>query len=125
MKKAINKIRGLIGRQLFLSQHPALRVPNLHPPGEFISDNIRTSGRHYELGLLVRYADQFDFSNYVGVGANIGAHVNFFSRLGAGCVAFEASMENFHLLQKNAPGAQVHHCAVAEKAGTERFVTYG
>jgi len=127
MKKTIDKIRHAIRTQSFLLRHPECRSPNLqlHPAGEFISDNIRTSGRYYELDLLVWCAEQFDYSSYVDVGANIGNHVHFFSRLGARCVAFEPSQDSFRLLQKNAPDEQVHNCALADQAGIERFVTYG
>lgn len=127
MKKTINKIWHAIRTQRFLSRHPECRSPNLqlHPPGEFISDNIRSSGRYYELELLVYCAERFDYSSYVDVGANIGNHVHFFSRMGARCVAFEPGQDSFWLLQKNAPDAQLHHCAVADQVGTERFVTYG
>jgi FkbM family methyltransferase len=97
----------------------------LHPPGEFISDQIRRRGGYYELDLLVRCANHFDCSSYIDIGANIGNHVHFFTQLGSQCVAFEPSRENFQLLQANAPNAQLHHCALAEKAGSERFVTYG
>lgn len=108
-------------------RHPYCRSPNLslHPPGEFISDSIRALGHYYELDLLVYCAETFDCSSYVDVGANIGNHVNFFLKLGAECVAFEPSEDNFLLLQKNAPEAKVHHCALADKAGIERLVIYG
>lgn len=124
--KMIENISRAIRREIFLLRHPDCRFPNLqlHPSGEFISDNIRVSRRYYELDLLVWCAERFDCSSYIDVGANIGNHVHFFSRMGARCVAFEPGQDNFRLLQKNAPEAQLHHCAVADQAGVECFVTY-
>jgi FkbM family methyltransferase len=129
MSNLLDKIRSVILTQRvqrFFLRHPECNSPSLqlHPPGDFISDNIRVSGGYYELDLLVFCADRFDYSNYVDVGANIGNHVHFFSRLGARCVAFEPARDSFRLLQMNAPDAQMHECALAEKTGSERFVTY-
>lgn len=127
MKNTINKVLQSIRTECFLARHPECTSPDLqlHPPGEFISDNIRSSRRYYELDLLVWSAEQFDYSSYVDVGANIGNHVSFFHRLGARCVAFEPGLDSFRLLQKNAPDAEIHRFALADQIGIERFVTYG
>jgi FkbM family methyltransferase len=96
----------------------------LHPEGEFISDQIRKTGLHYELKLLLFIKEHFDFSRFVDIGANIGNHCNFFGRFGATGWAFEPSRRNFEKLVRNAPGFKCYNMALSDKKGTEELVTF-
>lgn len=97
---------------------------SLHPRGEFISDQIRKHGHHYEIQLLKLCLDKFDCSHFVDIGANIGNHTNFFEVFGSKCIAFEPSKKNFDLLRKNAPCSDVFNCALGDEASVLEFVTY-
>lgn len=127
MNRMFEKIKTKLETAYFLYRNPEIRNPklHLHPIGEFISDSIRLRRKYYELDLLVWCANNLNYSYYVDIGANIGNHVHFFSSLGARCVAFEPSDDNFSLLKKNASNAICYHCALAEKISIEKFVSYG
>ncbi len=96
----------------------------LHSPGEFISDSIRLTRRHYEVRELNWVRKEFDCTRVIDIGANIGNHCNYFSRFGAIGWAFEPSGLNFELLKANAPGFDCHQVALANFTGTAQFVTY-
>jgi FkbM family methyltransferase len=108
-------------KKIFL---PRLKI-TLHPPGEFISDQIRLTGQHYERQELDYCRKTFDTSIYVDIGANIGNHLNYFSGFGSVCIGFEPSTKNFELIKANAPNAIVYNVALGETEGVEQFVTYG
>ena len=96
----------------------------LHPKGEFISDQIRTTGRHYEIEKLTWVKRNLDYSHFIDIGANIGNHSHFFLSLGASVHAFEPSEENFKLLAANCPGALCHKVAIAKTEGTATLITF-
>lgn len=96
----------------------------LHAPGEFISDHIRRTRRHYELTELLWVRRHLDFSRFVDIGANIGNHCNFFAKYGAIGWAFEPSRRNYALLIRNAPTFQCYQVALADTDGTCEFITF-
>jgi FkbM family methyltransferase len=96
----------------------------LHPPGEFISDQIRRTGHHYELDELLWAKAQLDFSKFVDIGANIGNHSNFFEAFGATGWAFEASAKNFDLLRENVRRFDCYHVALSDSDGIENFLAF-
>ena len=61
----------------------------LHPVGEYIGDEIRRTGRHYELANLLKVSLICRVQYFIDVGANIGNHSHFFASLGAKGAAFE------------------------------------
>lgn len=68
---------------------------------EYISQYIK-DGFFYEYPLLTYLYDNYTFKNVVDVGANIGNHSAFFSKvMGAKVTAFEPVPDNFRHLQKN------------------------
>lgn len=74
----------------------------LHPHGEFISDQIRERGLHYEIENLLRVSRLSDTSYFFDIGANIGNHSNFFAQKGSIGTAIEPQSRNFELLKLNA-----------------------
>lgn len=80
---------------------------------------------HYELSELNFCYKYFDTSVYIDIGANIGNHANYFISNGSRkVVAFEPSVKNFTLLEKNALGAELYRYGLGDKNSTEKFVTY-
>jgi FkbM family methyltransferase len=76
----------------------------LHPPGEHISDFIRSSKTFYEIDLLHFIERNYKNQNeIIDVGANIGNHSYFFAKyLNSSKVhAFEPMDVNLKLLYKN------------------------
>ena len=96
----------------------------LHPKGEFISDQIRSTGRHYEIERLIWVKNNLDYSGFVDVGANIGNHSNFFLGLGSTVSAFEPARENFKLLELNCPGAECHNIALSDMETMAELITF-
>lgn len=90
---------------------------HLHPAGEFISDEIRTTRVHYEILNLVRVWILTNPKLVVDVGANIGNHSHFFESKGSDVVAFEPTSGNFSLLQKNLIRGVSHNFALGRDAG--------
>lgn len=106
--------------------HPELKPLNihLHNTGEFISDQIRRTNRYYEFDLLYFIKKNFDCSNFVDIGANIGNHSNFFERFGSTGWAFEPSKSNFEKLIKNAPKFKCYNVALSDSDGEAELVTF-
>ena len=115
------------GRKLLVhALYPELRDPRLklHPPGEFISDQIRRKHTYYEVLELMHVRRHYDTSRFVDVGANIGNHCNFFARYGSTGWAFEPSSVNFNLLQENAPGFNCYKAALSDQEGAVELATF-
>lgn len=96
----------------------------LHKEGEYISDQIRRTKRHYELDNLVKVSLLCKVRYFVDVGANIGNHAHFFGSTGIGGSTFEPSMANFELLIKNCPSFDNHNVALSSVAGSSTLFTY-
>jgi hypothetical protein len=94
-KKLVNKFN----RFNFYKKYPNLKSINLelHPNGEFISDSIRLQNSYYELDMLIFIWNNFNCARFCDIGANIGNHSSFFSKLGSYGWAFEPSRRNFEL----------------------------
>ncbi|OIR07021.1 hypothetical protein GALL_109280 [mine drainage metagenome] len=115
-----------IKRAYFFYKNPGIKSMNLtlHPEGEFLSDEIRTSKTYYEIDLLIFMYNNYDCQRFCDIGANIGNHSNFFERLGSKGWAIEPFSNNFTLLKLNAPTFQLFNLALSDKSGIEKFVTY-
>ena len=98
-----------------LATHSRLQ---LHGSGEFISEEIRQTGVHYELIALIKVWLLVRPRYFVDVGANLGNHSNFFEIKGAECIAFEPSTSNFTLLQKNLKRGVARNVALGSAHGT-------
>lgn len=120
------RLKEAVRRRWLRARHPELRDPSLalHPPGEFISDQISKHRTYYEVAALVRVAQQFDTSRYVDIGANIGNHCHYFARLGGAGWAFEPALSNFSLLRQNAPGFNCYQVALSDHDGTIELATF-
>lgn len=95
---------------------------SLHPHGEFISDEIRSSTTHYELINLVKAWHSVRPKSVVDVGANLGNHSNFFALKGAGVVAFEPVEANFNLLRLNLEHGLYHQVALGSSSACGELV---
>lgn len=113
---------GLI--QLLISPMVKVSQMNLHPPGEYISDQIRRTGRHYDLANLAKVSILCRIEYFVDIGANIGNHANFFSFRGVRGSAFEPAKANFELLKKNCPFFDNHNVALSSFTGSSTLLTY-
>ena len=113
---------GLI--QSFVSPRAKVSQMALHTPGEYISDQIRRTGRHYELANLVKVTILCRVRHFVDIGANIGNHGNFFSFQGVKGSAFEPSNANFQLLKMNCPTFSNHNVALSSFTGSSTLLTY-
>jgi FkbM family methyltransferase len=110
--------------QSFVSPKAKVSQMTLHAPGEYISDQIRRTGRHYELANLVKVAILCKVRYLVDIGSNIGNHGNFFSFQGVKGSSFEPSKTNFELLQKNCPTFANHNVALSSFTGSSTLLTY-
>lgn len=94
----------------------------LHPPGEFISDEIRRSRTHYELINLARVWLELRPKFVVDIGANLGNHSNFFNIKGSEVIAFEPIDANFELLCRNLFRGSRHQLALGSECAFGEFV---
>ena len=97
---------------------------SLHPSGEFISDQIRNHGLHYELDLLTKIRFLVDYKCFIDIGANIGNHSHFFSFYGAHGYSFEPSTRNFQLLSKNVPKFITYRTALGDSESQIQLITF-
>ena len=111
---------GLIQR--LVSPKAKVSQMTLHAPGEYISDQIRRTNRHYEFANLVKVAVLCRVRYFVDIGANIGNHGNFFSFQGVKGSAFEPSNANFELLKKNSPTFSNHNVALSSFTGSSTLL---
>lgn len=102
LKNLIEKLSRKINEEIFFLKYPEVRKHDLflHPIGEFVSDEIRKCKKYYELDLLIYIKNNYNCDRFCDIGANIGNHSSFFSKLGSVGWAFEPSKKNFELLKK-------------------------
>lgn len=99
----------------------------LHPPGEGVSDGIRSSGDFYEPAILDYLRDNHRVQGViVDAGAFIGNHTLYFATFldYERIVAFEPVPANYDLLVANVghlPGVDTHPIALSARAGTLRM----
>ncbi|OFR39372.1 MULTISPECIES: FkbM family methyltransferase [Corynebacterium] len=93
---------------------------------EYIFEQIRKTGRFYELDLLQRTAENSSHLDgiVVDAGANLGNHSLYFSSVpGRDVVSFEPETANFALLKRNIAEnnleskVEVHNCALWDSEG--------
>ena len=93
---------------------------------EYIFEQIRKTGRFYELDLLQRTAENSSHLDgiVVDAGANLGNHSLYFSSvLGRNVVSFEPETANFALLKRNIADnnleskVEIHNCALWDSDG--------
>lgn len=124
LKKYLVRLLFLVIRSSRGYGHISPRDMKLHPKGEFISDDIRRTMSHYEIGLLTKVARLSRPGSFIDVGANIGNHSNFFQQLGLKGIAFEPSARNFQLLTVNAPNFRCMNFALGREPGSAIFLEY-
>jgi FkbM family methyltransferase len=96
----------------------------LHPNGEYISDQIRATGKHYEATFLQRILSEFNVRTFVDVGANLGNHTHFVEFSGGTGYAFEPEPRNFNLLLRNSPNFKAFNVALSDKNGSGQLITF-
>lgn len=98
----------------------------LHPPGDWVSDEIRRTGTWFESDILLYVAPLAQRGVIVDAGAHIGNHAVYWARHTEAKVhAFEPWPDNFALLKENAadyPQITVHNVALSDRE-RELFMT--
>ena len=83
--------------------------------GDYISQFI-IEGFFYEYPLLGYLYDNYKFKTVIDIGANIGNHSAFFSKImGAKVYAFEPIADNFRHLVKNNPDGKNYNAGLGNK----------
>lgn len=96
-------------------------LPVLHPPGDFVSDEIRRTGVPFEAVILDELVRRVTRPGViVDVGAHIGNHTVFFAEYlpHTAIHAFEPWADNRELLERNVarfPEVQVHPLALSDR----------
>lgn len=91
------------GVQNLVSPKASVSRMSLHRRGEYISDQIRRTKRHYELANLVKVSLLSKISYFVDVGANIGNHSHFFGFKGGVGVGVRAVKGKLRVIDKELP----------------------
>jgi FkbM family methyltransferase len=99
----------------------------LHPPPDYLSDEVRRTGDFYEANILdaVRaYLARLEPGVLVDVGAMIGNHTAYLCAFvpHTAVVAFEPVPANFELLRVNAPRAEAYRVALSDAPGAGAIV---
>jgi FkbM family methyltransferase len=105
-------------------------VAALHPPGDFVSDEIRRTGRPYEADIIAELVERLEgrpLGAIVDVGAHIGNHtIELATRARHTSVhAFEPWSPSFRLLELNTrgwPTVWIHPTALSDKAEKLRMI---
>jgi FkbM family methyltransferase len=98
----------------------------LHPPGDFVSDEIRQTGDFFEAEILEELTRRIDGGVLIDAGAMVGNHTAFLAEFvrHAAIHAFEPWPDNLALLFRNVaayPTVTVHAQALSDRPRTLRM----
>lgn len=99
----------------------------LHPPGDWVSDEIRRTGRWFEQDILEAVADRVKPGTFIDAGAHLGNHTVYLALHTAHEVilAFEPWPENYALLLANTyrlSRVRPYPYALSDRHGTVRLL---